>query len=137
MGVVGAGRLVSLSLDPVLVPAGFLSAQYGEDGAGNGQVIFCAAHDEFSRRHPLLPQANAQQQVGTCVDLVIDVQADGTLGRLDLEGVSVAQTLHHAGLGTDGEEVAGLDGRPIAEGLPVLAAALTRLFGEPGGTLAG
>ena len=137
MGAMGSGRLVSLSLDPVLAPAGFLAGAYGDDGAGTVQVLFCAAHDEFSRRHPRLPQANAQEQIGTCVDLVIDVQADGTLGRLDLEGLSLAETLHRTGLVADGDEVAELDGRPMAEALPVLAAALKRLLGETGGTPTG
>lgn len=69
------GRVVSAALDPVLVPAGFAAGQYGdhveddEDRPTGSQVIFCAAHDEISDRHPWLPQADNQERgVGACVD---------------------------------------------------------------------
>jgi hypothetical protein len=121
-------------LDAVLVPAGFQGGQYGEggeDGEGDAQIIYCAAHDEFSDRYPWLPQANQQEAGGTCVDLVVDVRADDTLDGLDLEGTSVADTLRHAGLVADADAVAGLKGHSMIQGLPVIAAALTRLFQGP------
>lgn len=128
---VDLGRLVRLSLDPVLVPAGFQGGQGGGDSEGNVQVIFCAGHDEFSRRYSRLPQANQQEPGGTCIDLVVDVWADGTLARLDLEGPSVEETLFHAGLVADSDAVSQVRGRSLAEGLPVIEAALRRLFGDP------
>ena len=126
----GIGRLVSRALDPVLVPEGFQGGQHGDDREGDVQIIFCAAHDDFSRRHPHLPQANQQQHAGTCVDLVVDIWADGTLVRLDLEGTSVAATLRHAGLVEEGEAVEQLRGRAVVESLPVIEPALRRLFGQ-------
>ena len=131
MAAKGLGSLVGLSLDPVLVPAGFQAGQCGDDGEGSVQVIFCAEHDEFSRRYPRLPQANQQEQGGACVDLVLDAWADGTLSRLDLEGTSIEETLLHAGMVRNSKAVSQLGGRPLAEGLPVVAAALRRLFGDP------
>jgi len=131
MAAVDPGRLVKLSLDPVLVPAGFQGGQCGDDSEGNVQVIFCAGHDEFSRRYWRLPQASQQEQGGTCVDLVVDVWADGTLCRLDLEGTSIQETLLHAGMVADSETVSQLSGRSMAESLPVIEAALKRLFGDP------
>ena len=128
---VDLGRLVTFSLDPVLEPAGFQAGQCGGDSEGNVQVIFCAGHDEFSRRYSRLPQANQQEPGGTCVDLVIDVWADGTLARLDLEGPSIEKTLIHVGLVADSDAVSQVGGRSIAESLPVIEAALRRLFGDP------
>ena len=49
------------ALDPVLVPVGFQGGQYGEGGddrEGDAQIIFCAAHEQLSDRHPRLPQAD-------------------------------------------------------------------------------
>lgn len=125
------GRLVRRSLDPVLVPAGFQGGQCGGDGEGNVQVIFCARHDEFSRRYSWLPQANQQEHGGTCVDLVVVVWAHDTLGRLDLEGVSFEDTLLHAGMVADSEAVSQLSGCLMVESFPVVEAALSRLFGDP------
>lgn len=124
------GRLVTRSLDPVLVPAGFLPGQGGAGLEGDVQVIFCTAHDELSRRYSRLPQASPQPP-GACVDLVVEARADGTLARLDLEDTSLEQTLLHAGLVADGAAVSQVGGRPLGEGLPVIEAALRRLFGDP------
>ena len=75
------GRVVSAALDPALMPAGFAGGQHGGDG--RAQVIFCATHDEFSDRHPFLPQANDQDRgLGACIDLVIDVSAEGKPWRM-------------------------------------------------------
>lgn len=77
MGAVRSGRVVSTALDPVLMPAGFQKGQYdegGEDREGDAQIIYCVGHDEFSVRHPWLPQANQQEPGGACVDLVIEVR---------------------------------------------------------------
>ena len=128
-----SGRLVTSALDPVLVAAGFQSGQDGEGGDARGgcvQVVYCAGHDEFSVRYPLLPQAHQQEPGGTCVDLVVEVRDDGTLGRLDLEETSVEETLRHAWLISDGRAVGTLHGRSITEALPVIADALQHVFDE-------
>ncbi len=133
MGAGRSGRVVKDTLDPVLTPAGFREGQYGRGGdgsTGDAQVLYCGGHDGFSDRYPRLPQANQQAPGGTCVDLVVEVGADGTLGRLDLEGIPVAETLRHVGLVAHGQAVAKLTGRSMTESLPVIAAALKRLFEE-------
>lgn len=94
------------------------------------QIIFCAGHDEFSDRYPQLPQSNHEESGGTCVDLVVAVRADGTLAGLDLEGTSIKETLRHIGLMADSEAVARVEGRSVTESLPVIEAALRRLFDE-------
>ena len=131
MAAVDLGRLVTISLDPVLVPAGFQAGQGGDGSEGDVQIIFCAPHDEFSRRYPRLPQAIRPEEGVTCVDLVLDVWADGTLGRLDLEGTSIEETLLRAGMVADSAAVARVLGRPMVESLPVIEAALRRLFADP------
>jgi hypothetical protein len=108
---------------PVLVPAGFQGGQYGEGGEDRheeAQIIFCAGHDELSDRYPRLPQANQQERgVGACVDLVIEVGADGTIAFVDLEATSLQATLRSVGLAADGEAVAVVEGRALTGGLPV------------------
>ena len=131
MEAVDPGRLVTLLLDPVLLASGFQAGQCGGDREGNVQVTFCARHDEFSRRYPGLPQARQDEPDAICVDLVLDASAEGTLVRLDLEGTSLEHTLLRAGLVADGEAVADMDGRPLTESLPVIEAALRRLFADP------
>lgn len=131
MTAVGLGQLATLSLDPVLVPAGFQGGQCGDDGEGDVQVVFCAPHDEFGRRHAQLPQARDPEPGRICVDLVLDVWADGTLARVDLEGMSLENTLLRVGMVADSQAVAQACGRPLADSLPVIAASLTRLLGDP------
>ncbi|MDR7251056.1 hypothetical protein J2X46_000028 [Nocardioides sp. BE266] len=121
--------LVCAALDPVMVAAGFQAGQGGTTPADEGQVIYCAGHDEFSERYPSLPQAHQQEPGGTCVDLVLDVWPGGRLGRMDLEAMSLAATLRHVGLTEDGDAVEAVAGVPVADALPVVAAALERLLG--------
>ena len=128
MEAVGLGRLVSSALDPALVPAGFQGGQYGDVRGGDLQITICAADDTFSRRHAGLPQAGQQQRHGTCVDLTVECWADGTLGRLDLEGTSVEQTLRHAGLVADADSVARMIKSSVVESIPVIEATMRRLF---------
>ncbi len=133
MGAVRSGRVVKDVLDPVLTPAGFREGQWGTGGdgrEGDTQVLYCAGHDGFSDRFPRLPQANQQAPGRACVDLVVEVRADQTLGRLDLEAIPVGETLRHVGLVADGQAVTKVIGRSMNESLPVIAAALKRLFEE-------
>ena len=116
---------VSAALDPVMLPAGFAAGQ-----GGDLQVIFCAAHDEFSDRFPALPQANEQDRGrGCCIDLVIEDQGSQGL-RLDLEGHSLTQTLRAAHLHDEAAVVADVAGSPLDTVLAVLAHALATLFGS-------
>jgi hypothetical protein len=131
MGAVSVGRVVSAALNPVLTPEGFAGGQYGEGGADRreaAQIIVCAGHDEFSGRHPWLPQANDQERgVGACVDLVIEISAVNTVEFIDLEGLSLEETLRRVGNAEDADRSAEAIGRPLAEVLPVLPATLQRL----------
>ena len=82
MGTTPTGRLVSDALDPVLVPAGFQTGQYGE--GVDAQIIFCGGHDELSDRYPELPQARGtndnegfrerggSRTARVCMDLSVD-----------------------------------------------------------------
>jgi hypothetical protein len=109
------------------MPAGFAGGQHGGDG--RAQVIFCATHDEFSDRHPFLPQANDQDRgLGACIDLVIDVSAEGNVGFVDLERFSLEETLRHVGRPEDADRVAKVVGLAVADALPVMGAVLRRLF---------
>lgn len=132
MGSIAMGRAVSAALDSVLEPEGFAKGQYDEggvDGAGPIQVIFCAAHDELSDRHPGLPQGDDQERgVGACIDLVIDVTSDGVIGLLMFERFSFAETLRLIGRPHDAITLGQVEGRPLDEGLPLIAAPLGRLL---------
>lgn len=132
MTAAGTARLVQEALDPMLVAAGFLAGQGGDAPDGSAQVIYCLAHDELVRRHPMLPQAGSGDAPGACDDLVVEIGMDGSLDRLDLEELPVVETLRRAGLVTDAEAVAAILGRPCAETLPTVRAALGRLFDVPG-----
>ena len=72
-------------------------------------------------------------------DLVVDIGTDGILGRLDFEGISLADTLQQMGLDTDADAVSQVSGGPVIDGseapicwssilVQVLEAALRRLF---------
>jgi hypothetical protein len=126
------GRVVSAVLDPVLVPAGFAPVVVlpgGDDPPTPTQVIFCARHDELSDRYPRLPQADEQERGhGGCVDLVVRVTSEGTIDSVDLESLSLEDTLRRVGLDADVVAVAGIEGRPLLEALPVLEASLRSLF---------
>lgn len=123
-------HLVRAALDPVLVPAGFLAGQ-GDDEQHAGQVIWCIGHDALTNRYPLLPQADMDDVPGRCDDLVVDIGADGTVDRLDLEGTSLADTLRQVGLDAHAEAMSHVRDRPVADSLRVLEAALRELFGAP------
>ena len=116
------------ALDPVLVSVGFLAGQGDDQQDAGGQVIWCIRHEALTSRHPLLPQADTDDVPGRCDDLVIDVGADGTFDRLDLEGMSLADTLRQVGLDAHAEAVSRVRARPVADGLRVLDAALRELF---------
>jgi hypothetical protein len=119
------GRAVSAALDPVLVPAGFLPGQHGDN---SDHVTFCAAHDDLSDRYPSLPQANSHERgKRRCIDLLIDQDQDGPL-RLVLEDRSLADTLRALGRDGDAESVERTLTAPIPTALPVLADVLSRLF---------
>lgn len=125
-------RLVQEALDPVLVAAGFLAGQGGDAPDGSAQVIYCLAHDQLVRRHPMLPQAGSGDAPGRCDDLVVEIGADGSLHRLDLEQLSVVETLRRVGLEADAQAVATVVGRPCTEALPTVRTALGRLFDVAG-----
>lgn len=116
-------RIVSAAFDPVLVPVGSGAGQGGET-----QVIFCAGHDQFSDRFPLLPQADDQPRgLGCCIDLVVERSDDGTV-TLELEGMPLAQTLRSVGIHDAADAVERAAGAPLETSLPVYTEALSRLF---------
>jgi len=130
MGAVAVARLVSAGLNPVLTPAGFAEGQWGADDRNErGQIIYCAGHDEFSDRYPWAPQANDHERgLGACIDLIIEVSGMGTVEFVDLEALSLEETLRRVGYAEEASRSAELMGRPLAEALPALAAILQRMF---------
>ena len=54
-------RRARAALDPVLVPAGFLTAQGGGDDE-RGQVLWCAAYDDLARERPGM--TGGEQELG-------------------------------------------------------------------------
>jgi hypothetical protein len=136
-GVVGAiadGRRVSAALDPILTMWGFAGGQYGQGGEERDthylacEVIFCAAHDDFSDRFPWLPQSNQQpRDVGTCTDLIIQI-SDGRFDSASFEHLSLEETLRVVGHTDDAGEVSRVQGAALDDALPILTGALERLF---------
>jgi len=115
------------ALDPVLVPAGFAAGQGGRHDSA-GQVIYCAGHDDFSERHPALPQAGDQQYNDSpCTDLVVEYDGDHIM-KLDLEGIAVRDTLRAIGRQADADAVERALKQPVEPALSVLGPVLRRLF---------
>ncbi|WP_162598742.1 hypothetical protein [Nocardioides gilvus] len=117
--------LLSQMLGPTLEAAGFGEAQGGWDG-----VTFCAAQADFTERFPWLPQAHPEDwQRGSSTDLVIEFdQTTGLLGRVDLEGITLAATVYRVGRGELAARLKSSMGWPLAESLPIVAEALDAAF---------
>jgi hypothetical protein len=80
--------------DPIVVPEGFASGQ-----GDASQVIFCASLDQLAARLPRLPQVGLQPAgSGACVDLVVSADDEGRLASVQLEGISLEDTLRRVGL---------------------------------------
>jgi hypothetical protein len=125
-----SGATVSEVLDPVLVPRGFAAGQYGEGTAC--QVIFCASFDDFRERYPHLPQALQEDGgVGACVDLVIDVDRDRRICRLELEAYPMDETLRSVGLGAEADDLVESLAHTLELQLKGLRAVLLSLFESP------
>lgn len=120
--------LLDAHLGEVLSAAGFSSAQGGWDG-----VTFFADTDAFCRAYPWLPQANPEGWMrGATTDVVIEFdQTTGLLGRVYLEGKTLASTLYGLRQGELSVEVKAAFALPLDEALPTLASALVAVFTEP------
>lgn len=128
----GIGRDITNALDPVLVLAGFAAGQgVGPDddlGAPVG-ITYCAGHDAFSDRFPWMPQANEYERAErACIDLVIEVSAEGFVECIDLESFSVAETLLLTGRVDESRSVANFIGKQSTDVLAHLPGILDRLF---------
>ena len=138
MGSDSHGRAVSAALDPILVPAGFAAAQYGENATETwpkNQIIFCAGAEELSDRYPWLPQsANYDPEHDACFDLIVALNPAGSIDYVELEVVTLEATLRHVGRTADADTAARLTGAPLLEALPVVQQLLPRLFEPPAGT---
>jgi hypothetical protein len=111
-------------IDPVVVPQGFASGQ------GDGvQVIFCASLDELAARFPRLPQVGKQQRgSGACVDLVLTAGDQTSLATVQLEGMSLDETLRRVGLAGRADELRAAIHGDRTHALSGVAAALRELL---------
>ncbi|MDY7104730.1 MAG: hypothetical protein S0880_26395 [Actinomycetota bacterium] len=129
-----AGDVVEFArevLEPVVVERGFSGGQGGLGGDGSVNLIYCASATELVRRWPrafeLIPGADPGPQ--RCVDLMIEVTADGLLRRADLEGATDLGALVDAA-GGDGRRLALDELRSVDHrtALTRIAAAIEVLF---------
>jgi hypothetical protein len=121
-------RAAAEVLDPVLVDAGFLPAQYGGPPFEPSSVTFCAAFDRFAARYGHLPQAQQQFGEGRCVDLIIEVDADDTVSRIDLEDHSLEETCRSLGRAHDADVVEVMIGTDVLDSAIALRPILVSLL---------
>ncbi|GAB6984746.1 hypothetical protein [Nocardioides pyridinolyticus] len=76
-------------------------------------LIWCVGSPKFRARHPGIPHALDALNPDGCTDLIIEVDGDGRLTRVDIELLTVADDLV---------------GRPIEEVLPEVADRLDGLL---------
>lgn len=119
------------ALNPLLERAGFAQAQYSFGVDGSIGLTFCAAYVEFRQRFPELPQANDSHS--TCIDLMINLDADSHVRRFQLESVSVEETLRQTDHADNAVSAASTIGDTSAEALARLSQALTCLFEDQSG----
>lgn len=124
-----AARAVAAAMDPVMSAAGFAEAQFGQVGWAPEREVgmtFCAAFSDFRCRFPWLPQS--ADVTASCIDLTIDLDAAGRIGRLDLEGWSVEQTLRDIGRVHDSVHAGAVIGTDAFQAIPALLRAVDALF---------
>ncbi len=92
--------LIESYLQPVLMRAGFAAGQWGERARGAG-VIFCAAGDDYVRRHAQLVDNGSQWDDVYCVDITIEGSIDRGIDRFDVEFEPLVDLLARTGQGDD------------------------------------
>lgn len=119
---------VKAVLDPVLMPLGFSWGQ-GDADDPDGQIIWCAAFDEFAAAFPWLPQSvpDFEPSGHECVDLIAELSG-GHLVALNLEGPAVDETFRVIGQADDAAETTTILGRPAGAAGGALVPLLRRLF---------
>ncbi len=121
-------ELLRTVVEPTLIAAGFESGQGDWTG-----VTYRFDQDRFTDRFPWLPQASpADWQRGGSTDLTIEFdQITGLLGRLDLEGMSLASTAYRVGRGELAANLKAAMALPLVQSLPIVAEALDAILTEP------
>ena len=89
------GHLARAELDPLLMPLGFQSGQWGVEPSGNEGVTFCAPQEVLDYHFlPLGMIAGQFPEVGGgCLDLVIEGRPDSGITRVELEGHRLSDLL--------------------------------------------
>jgi hypothetical protein len=126
-------RAAAEVLNPVLVDAGFLPAQYGGSPSEPVSVTFCTGFGEFAARHESFPQANEPAHVAgkiSCVDLVIEVDAQDRLSYLYLEGFSLEETCRSQGNAHDADSIAAMAGIDVLDSAAKLRPILVSLLSK-------
>ncbi|WP_435746277.1 hypothetical protein [Nocardioides sp. SYSU DS0663] len=97
---------------------------------GPGSVLWCAGYRDLQAGYPRLPQAHDQEEHGdgSCVDVMIEVDADGRLSRADVETLSVGATFAELGDRVRAARADALLGADARTALPLLAELLRDLF---------
>ncbi len=132
---------VAAALDPAFRETPFQPGQSGERlsgvpdlgqpswPSGPASVIWCASYDELQQTHPRLPQAHDQGNAPLgCVDFTVEIDADGTLSRADLEADSLSETFLMIGLDHEARVAVGLMGEPARDVCQVLPHLISTLL---------
>ena len=122
-------------VDAVLLPRGFAPGQVGTADE-QGQVIWCAAADEFAACFPRLPTSRepADGWRTSRTDLVVDLAVtDGgwCVSSVDQEGQHLEQVLADLGFSAAARRATALLGSPAQERLTSLPSLLTTLLDGP------
>lgn len=93
----------------------------------DGSTVWCAAYPMVVTQHPRLPQSHDEHQTPPfgCVDLWVQVDAEGKLEFFRIEGKTLGQTLAALGRPDEATEADGLVGRDAASVADRLAVLLS------------
>jgi hypothetical protein len=128
--VIEAAVCAALAGSPLERDTTLLAQDEDRDGAWSGheaQLGWCGSYDAFRHLYPYLPQSYGNQP-GGCVDLWVEIDADGLLAKVDFEGLSLAETYRRLQRPAEAEEVHGLIGLPAADLAPELARHLIQML---------
>jgi hypothetical protein len=125
-------RAAAERLNPVLVDAGFMGAQFGGSPSEPVSALYCAAFDEFATRYPRV--ARALQLPGSdeisCVDLIVEVDGDDLVSSIYLETPELDAICRVLGLVDDAARVASVIGNDVLDSVDMLHPVLVALFSQ-------
>ena len=124
------GDLACAELDPLLMPLGFASGQWGVDRRGNEGVTFCAPQEVLDEHFRPLGAISAQfpEGGGGCLDLVIDGRPDAGITGVALEGQLLSDLLIAVGQDEEAALVTQWPGESVDADLKRVRRAMTMLL---------